>query len=161
METHASDSGERRVNIHHVCHENLTIELEKLKLLLAHVGHSTKVRVEHASQDCLSERGVPAQVMFLYEEINKNKLENGHHLEATKLSTEVNNCLAIQGVMAKSYLAIQALALIIYHPKQNDFERILCFGASFWSLSSNMERTLFVTALQQLEILKHNFGLES
>ncbi|KAL2556054.1 DNA mismatch repair protein MSH3 [Forsythia ovata] len=125
------------------------------KLLLAYAGPATNVRVEHASQDCFSD-GALAEVMSLYEDMNKNESANGYQLEATEENTQANNCSAIEGIMAMPDLAIQALALTIRHLKQFGFERILCLGASFRSLSSNVEMTLSANALQQLEVLKSN-----
>lgn len=56
--------------------------------------------------------------------------------------------------MSMPDLAVQALALTIRHLKKFGFERILCMGASFRSLSSNMEMTLSANALQQLEVIE-------
>lgn len=50
-------------------------------------------------------------------------------------------------------LAVQALALTINHLKQFGFERMLCLGASFRSLSSSTHMTLSANALQQLEVI--------
>ncbi|KAG4135035.1 hypothetical protein ERO13_D08G191100v2 [Gossypium hirsutum] len=50
-------------------------------------------------------------------------------------------------------LALQALALTISHLKQFGFERILCCGASFRSLSSRVEMNLSANTLQQLEFI--------
>ncbi|CAI9767658.1 unnamed protein product [Fraxinus pennsylvanica] len=126
------------------------------KLLLAYAGPAKNVRVEHATQDCFSDGGALAEVMSLYEDMNKNKSANGYQMEATEESTQASNCLAIEGIMDMPDLAIQALALTIRHLKQFGFERILCLGASFRSLSSNVEMTLSANALQQLEVLKSN-----
>lgn len=54
-------------------------------------------------------------------------------------------------------LALQALALTICHLKQFGFERILCCGASFRSLSSRVEMNLSANTLQQLEVIISSF----
>ena len=54
-------------------------------------------------------------------------------------------------------LALQALALTIRHLSQFGFERIMCLGASFRSLSSSMEMNLSANTLQQLEVIVLSF----
>lgn len=56
-------------------------------------------------------------------------------------------------------LALQALALTIRHLNQFGFERILCLGASFRSLSSSMEMNLSANTLQQLEVIVLSFSI--
>lgn len=49
-------------------------------------------------------------------------------------------------------MAVQALALTVRHLKQFGLERILCLGASFRPISSNVEMNLSANAVQQLEV---------
>lgn len=62
-------------------------------------------------------------------------------------------CLVVKGIMDMPDLVIQALALTIHHFKQFGFERIVCLGASFRSLSCSMEMNLSANVLQQLEVV--------
>ncbi|XP_059629291.1 DNA mismatch repair protein MSH3 isoform X2 [Cornus florida] len=133
--------------------EPLSAQTEKL--LLAYAGPASNVRVECASRDCFKDGGALAEVMSLYEDINKKSLAD-HQEEETEASKQENNHLAIEGIMAMPDLAVQALAITIRHLKQFGFERILCLGASFRSFSSSMEMTMSANALQQLEVLKNN-----
>ncbi|KAI3458167.1 hypothetical protein Pfo_014830 [Paulownia fortunei] len=126
------------------------------KLLLAYAGPASNVRVEHASQDCLRDGGALAEVISLYESLNEGNFANGHQQKVVAANNRSNNCLAFEGIMAMSDLAIQALALTTRHLKQFGFERILCLEASFRPFSSITEMSLSANALQQLEVLKNN-----
>ncbi|GMJ06531.1 homolog of DNA mismatch repair protein MSH3 [Hibiscus trionum] len=119
------------------------------KLLLAYAGPASNVRLEHVSCDCFKDGGAREYVMSVYEKMVEDNL-------ADRLTAQGNSHSSIQGVMNMPDLALQALALTIRHLKQFGFERILCFGASFRSLSSSMEMNLSANALQQLEILRNN-----
>ncbi|KAM7499639.1 hypothetical protein LguiA_024053 [Lonicera macranthoides] len=126
------------------------------KLLLAYAGPASSTRVERASKDCFGDGGALDEVMSLYENINDSYLIDDHQEEDTKLKEQKNNCLAIEGVMAMPDMAVQALALTVRHLKQFGLERILCLGASFRPISSNVEMNLSANAVQQLEVLKNN-----
>ncbi|KAL3653498.1 hypothetical protein CASFOL_003179 [Castilleja foliolosa] len=133
-----------------------TLSKQTEKLLLAYAGHTSNVRVEHASQECLHDRDVIAEVLSQYESLNESNIANGHQQQVTTADTQSNKCLAFEGIMSMPELAIQALALTIHHLKQFGFERILCLGASFRPFSRITEMTLSANALQQLEVLKNN-----
>ncbi|GFP82204.1 DNA mismatch repair protein msh3 [Phtheirospermum japonicum] len=136
-----------------------TLSKQTEKLLLAYAGPASNVRVEHASQDCLHDCDVIAEVMSQYESLNESNVANGHQQQVTTADTRSNKCSGLEGIMAMPELAIQALALTIHHLKQFGFERILCLGASFRPFSSITEMTLSANALQQLEasVLKNNY----
>ncbi|XP_039046481.1 LOW QUALITY PROTEIN: DNA mismatch repair protein MSH3-like [Hibiscus syriacus] len=125
------------------------------KLLLAYAGPASNVRLEHVTCDCFKDGGAREDLISVYEKmVEDNLADNVHQLaEATE---QGNSHSLIQGVMDMPDLALQALALTIQHLKQFGFERILCFGASFRSLSSRIEMNLSANALQQLEILRNN-----
>ncbi|XP_060203587.1 DNA mismatch repair protein MSH3 isoform X2 [Lycium barbarum] len=132
------------------------------KMLLAYAGPASNVRVEDVSSDRFSDGGALAEVMSLYEGMQESYSLDVQEREEAEMKTHECNQIAIQGIMAMPDLAIQALALIVRHLKQFGLERVLCLGASFRPFSSNMEMTLSVNALQQLEVLKNNFdGSES
>lgn len=131
------------------------------KLLLAYAGPSSNVRVERTSRDHFMDGGALADVMSLYENLGGDSSE-GNQDQKLKVVKQENHGPAIQGIMDMPDLVIQALALTIHHFKQFGFERIVCLGASFRSLSCSMEMNLSANVLQQLEILKNNSdGLES
>ncbi|TYH41256.1 hypothetical protein ES332_D12G303100v1 [Gossypium tomentosum] len=122
------------------------------KLLMAYAGPASNVRLEHASCDCFKDGGALEDVMSLYEKMVEDNLADNVNQLAE--ATEQRN--SIQGVLNMPDLALQALALTIRHLKQFGFERILCCGASFRSLSSRVEMNLSANTLQQLEILRNN-----
>nr|KJB52804.1 hypothetical protein B456_008G278000 [Gossypium raimondii] len=117
------------------------------KLLMAYAGPASNVRLEHASCDCFKDGGALEDVMSLYEKMVEDNLADNVNQLAE--ATEQRN--SIQGVLNMPDLALQALALTIRHLKQFGFERILCCGASFRSLSSRVEMNLSANTLQQLE----------
>ncbi|XVE64210.1 hypothetical protein DITRI_Ditri07aG0083300 [Diplodiscus trichospermus] len=124
------------------------------KLLLAYAGPASNVRLEHASHDCFKGGGALAEVLSVYKKMAKDNLaDNVIQVEATE---QGNSHCSIQGVMNMPDLALQALALTIRHLNQFGFERIVCLGSSFRSLSSSMEMNLSANTLQQLEILRNN-----
>ncbi|XP_031261305.1 DNA mismatch repair protein MSH3 [Pistacia vera] len=125
------------------------------KLLLTYAGPASNVRVERAARDCFSGGGALAEVMSLYENMGEENLANNDK-ESIDVGEKGNHSSTIEGIMNMPDLAVQALALTIHHLKQFGFERILCLGASFRSLSSNTEMTLSANALQQLEVLRNN-----
>ncbi|KAL5812968.1 hypothetical protein ACOSQ3_027918 [Xanthoceras sorbifolium] len=123
------------------------------KFLLSYAGPASNVRVERASRDCFKDGGALAEVMSLFENMGEENLS-----DSGKQSAEVttDHCSAIQAIMDMPDLAVQALALTVRHLKQFGFERIVCLGASFRSLTSKVEMTLSANALQQLEVLRNN-----
>ncbi|XVF53622.1 hypothetical protein PTKIN_Ptkin05aG0113300 [Pterospermum kingtungense] len=125
------------------------------KLLLAYAGPASNVRLEYASRDCFKDGGAFAEVMSVYEKMAEDNLaDNVNQLvEATERG---NSHHSIQGVINMPDLALQALALTIRHLSQFGFERIMCVGASFRSLSSSMEMNLSSNTIQQLEILRND-----
>ncbi|XP_068645425.1 DNA mismatch repair protein MSH3 isoform X2 [Aristolochia californica] len=133
----------------------LSIQTEKL--LLAYAGPASNVRVEHASRDCFKDGGALAEVMTLYESnVEEDTAFSENSKEHAGCLKEEKRVLGIEGIMSMPELAVQALALTIRYLKQFNLERILCLGASFQPLSSNIEMSLSANALQQLEILRNN-----
>ncbi|GKU89340.1 hypothetical protein SLEP1_g3490 [Rubroshorea leprosula] len=126
------------------------------KLLLAYAGPASHVRVEHASLNVFNDGGAFAEVMSLYEEMDDINLAADENQQSADVMGEKKYHSAIEGIMKMPDLAVQALALTVRHLKQFGFERIMCLGASFRSLTSNVEMTLSANALQQLEVLRNN-----
>ncbi|KAE8733932.1 DNA mismatch repair protein MSH3 [Hibiscus syriacus] len=124
------------------------------KLLLAYAGPASNVRLEHASCDCFKDGGAREDLMSVYEKMVEDNLTDNVHQLADN-TEQGNSHSLIQEVKNMPDLALQALALIICHLKQFGFERILCFGASFSTLSSSLEMNLSAYALQQLEVLRN------
>ncbi|KAF9676304.1 hypothetical protein SADUNF_Sadunf09G0124900 [Salix dunnii] len=125
------------------------------KLLLAYSGPSSNVRVERVLRDCFSDGGALADVMSLYENMIEDNLGDNEK-QTTEAKEQGSYHLAIEGVIKMPDLAVEALALTIRHLKQFGFDRMLCLGASFRPLSSNMEMNLSANTLQQLEVLRNN-----
>ncbi|KAG9441136.1 hypothetical protein H6P81_016990 [Aristolochia fimbriata] len=133
--------------------EPLSIQTEKL--LLAYAGPSSNVRVERASCDCFKDGGALAEVMTLYENNVREDNACSQHWKDNGAQEEKRPC-GIEGIMSMPELAVQALALTIRYLRQFNLERILCLGATFQPLSSNVEMSLSANTLQQLEILRNN-----
>lgn len=132
------------------------ISAQTEKLLLAYAGPSSNVRVERTSRDCFKDGGALAEVMSLFENLEADTSIAEHHEQNSETAQVGKHLSGIQGIMAMPELAVQALALTIRYLKQFGYERIVCFGASFRPLSSNVEIALSANALQQLEVLKNN-----
>lgn len=123
------------------------------KLLVAYAGPASNIRIERVSQNIFSDGGALAEVTSLYEQMDGVDVANDEKQQSTG---DDKYHSAIEEVMKMPDLAVQALALTIRHLKQFGFERIMCHGASFRSLTSNMEMTLSANALQQLEVLRND-----
>lgn len=125
------------------------------KLLLGYAGPASNVRVEHVSRDCFKDGSALAEVMSLYENIDKDNLAE-HNNPETVLVGQKSDRTAIKEIVNMPNLALQALALTIRHLKQFGLERIVSLGSSFRPFSCQMEMTLSGNTLTQLEVLKNN-----
>ncbi|CAA6655635.1 unnamed protein product [Spirodela intermedia] len=108
------------------------------KLLLGYSGTASEVRV-----------------MCLYENKVDSVSVDNRQDEAVDGKRETNHHLGVEGIIAMSELAVQALALTIRYLKRFGFERMVHLGASFRPLCSNFEMSLSANTLCQLEVLKN------
>ncbi|KAJ6833348.1 DNA mismatch repair protein MSH3 [Iris pallida] len=133
--------------------EPLSVATEKL--LLAHAGPSSNVRVERSSRNCFNDGGAIGEVVSLYEKLEEDTSTLGHGRQPA-VRGEGNQHLGIEDVIAMPELIVQALALTIRYLKVFGLERIICLGASFRPFSSTYEMKLSTNTLHQLEIVKNN-----
>ncbi|XP_010537192.1 PREDICTED: DNA mismatch repair protein MSH3 isoform X2 [Tarenaya hassleriana] len=128
------------------------------KFLLAYAGPASNIRVERASVERFGNGGALAEVISQYENLSASNLadDKENKIEVAEEGIKNSSCSAIQAVMNMSDLAVQALSLTLSHLKEFGFQRILCLGASFRSLSNKVEMTLSANTLQQLEVLRNN-----
>jgi len=66
------------------------------QLLLGYAGPASNVRVEHVSRDCFKDGSALAEVMSLYENIDKDNLAADHHDPDTVLAERKSDRIAIK-----------------------------------------------------------------
>ncbi|CAN6487341.1 unnamed protein product [Victoria cruziana] len=121
------------------------------KLLLAYAVSASNVRLERTSRACLEVGGAIKEIMGSYE----NTGHDGSHVAHGEKQGEIIS--AMEAVLSMPELPVQAWTLVIRHLRRFGLQQILCTGATFQPLFTNIEMQLSSNTLRQLEVLKNNF----